>query len=105
MERKYLDLDGLKRVIENSKDLFSENGHIHNTSDIANLDNILNSLAEKQSYAGIVNFPSVGKPGNVYIDTLANKTYRWDDENLKYYCIGSDYNDINLIVCGDSASV
>ena len=57
MERKYLDLDGLKRVIENSKDLFSENGHIHNTSDIANLDNILNSLAEKQSYAGIVNFP------------------------------------------------
>lgn len=76
MERKYLDLDGLKRVIENSKDLFSENGHIHNTSDIANLDNILNSLAEKQSYAGIVNFPSVGKPGNVYIDTLANKTYR-----------------------------
>ena len=105
MERKYLDLEGLERLVENSKDLFSNKKHTHITSDISGLNDILDSLIERQSYVGIINFPNVGKPGNIYIDTLANKSYRWDDTDLKYYCIGSDYNDINLIICGDSTDL
>ena len=102
MENKYLDLKGLQRLIENSEKLFSDKNHKHVASDITDLNDILDSLAERNSYAGINNFPSVGKAGNVYIDTLTNKSYRWDDADIKYYCIGSDYNDINLITCGDA---
>lgn len=43
------------------------------------------------------NLPNAGKTGTIYIVKGENKTYRWDDTNIKYYCIGSDYNDITLI--------
>lgn len=45
-------------------------------------------------------FPTIGKEGSIYIDTQTNKSYRWDDTNIKYYCIGSDYEDIQIINCG-----
>ena len=49
-----------------------------------------------------LNFPSTGDESVIYIDKTANKTYRWDDNSLKYYVIGSDYNDIELIDAGDA---
>lgn len=104
MENKYLDIKGLQRLIENNEKVFSDKNHKHVASDITDLNDILDLLVERNSYAGIKNFPSVGKTGNVYIDTLTNKSYRWDDTDIKYYCIGSDYNDINLITCGDATS-
>nr|DAG26259.1 MAG TPA: hypothetical protein [Caudoviricetes sp.] len=55
-------------------------------------------------FSSSLQFPSIGKEETIYIDIEHNKTYRWDDGNLKYYCIGSDYNDIELIACGDSTS-
>lgn len=46
----------------------------------------------------IVNdLPTIGKSGTIYIIKSENKTYRWDDTGIKYYCIGSDYNDIQFI--------
>lgn len=42
-------------------------------------------------------FPSVGVANTLYIDKLNNKSYRWDVNNLKYYCVGSDYEDIAII--------
>lgn len=104
MEIKYLDPEGLQNLIENSIKLFSLKNHIHDTSEINNLDDTLNSLMERNSYDSILNFPNVGKTGNLYIDTSQNKTYRWDDNDLKYYCVGSDYNDIKVISCGDATS-
>ncbi len=50
----------------------------------------------------IYSFPTVGDTYHIYIASKTNKTYRWDDENTKYYCIGSNYEEINLINCGDS---
>lgn len=50
----------------------------------------------------ITEFPNIGNEKNVYIAKEENKTYRWDDENLKYYCIGSDYNDIKIINGGNA---
>ena len=49
-----------------------------------------------------LNFPSIGSESVIYVDKTANKSYRWDDNDLKYYVIGSDYNDIELIDAGDS---
>lgn len=42
-------------------------------------------------------FPNIGNASKIYVATAENKTYRWSDDDLKYYCIGSDYNDINII--------
>lgn len=53
-------------------------------------------------YTSSIQFPTVGKINTIYIDMNGNKIYRWDDDNTKYYCIGSNYEEINLINCGDS---
>lgn len=50
----------------------------------------------------IYDFPAIGDDTKIYISTLANKSYRWDNADLKYYCVGSDYNDINTINGGSS---
>lgn len=48
-------------------------------------------------------FPSVGQTNCIYIARDENKTYRWDDTDFKYYCIGSDYKDIKVINGGSSS--
>ena len=52
----------------------------------------------------IYSFPTIGDTYHIYIATKTNRTYRWDDENTKYYCVGSDYDEINVINCGNSSS-
>ena len=47
--------------------------------------------------ATYLDFPVIGNKDKLYIDSGANKTYRWDDTRLYYYCIGSDYNDISRV--------
>ena len=42
-------------------------------------------------------FPSIGKPNIIYVAKDENKTYRFDEDSLTYYCIGSDYNEIEVI--------
>lgn len=41
--------------------------------------------------------PAVGSESCLYVVKNLNKTYRWDDADNRYYCVGSDYNDINVI--------
>lgn len=48
-------------------------------------------------------FPLIGKESNLYVTRNDNKLYRWDDANLKYFIIGSDYNDIKIINGGDAS--
>lgn len=48
-------------------------------------------------YDSILEFPNIGNENTLYIDKSTNKTYRWDDTLVKYYCTGSDYNNINVI--------
>lgn len=42
-------------------------------------------------------FPSVGKSNTLYVDKATNKTYRWDEELFRYLCVGSDYEEIDII--------
>lgn len=51
----------------------------------------------------IYNFPAIGDENCIYIDTTENKTYRWSDSSMKFFCIGSDYNDIRTINGGSSS--
>lgn len=42
-------------------------------------------------------FPNIGDARFLYVDKEKNKTYRWNSDDLKYYCIGSDYEAIQIV--------
>lgn len=44
-----------------------------------------------------LDFPSVGNIKQIYVDTGNNATYRWDAIATKYFCVGRDYNEIQII--------
>lgn len=50
-----------------------------------------------QQFSSLYAFPTPGDESIIYLDKSTNKTYRWDDNNTRYYCIGSDYEDIKII--------
>lgn len=52
---------------------------------------------EYQPFESRFHFPNIGDAGVLYGDTKENKLYRYDAEQHKYYCVGSDYNDITAI--------
>lgn len=57
-------------------------------------EQVVETITEYDSY---LLFPTVGKKGILYIDKEENCSYRYDEENLKYYCIGTDYKQIEII--------
>ena len=60
----------------------------------------VNPLVEE--YESYLHFPTIGKDLHLYIDTDAGKIYRWNTSKRRYECIGSDYNDIDLIDSGNA---
>ena len=62
---------------------------------VSDLQNYADSRTLEVSVRG--ELPSVGTSGIRYVVKDENKTYRWDDTNMKYFCVGSDYNDIDVI--------
>lgn len=47
-------------------------------------------------------FPVVGNENQIYIDTTENATYHWDEQSVKYYCIGRDYMNVKVINGGSA---
>lgn len=43
-------------------------------------------------------FPNVGDVRNIYVASLENRTYRYDVNLGKYYCIGANYDEIEKII-------
>lgn len=48
-------------------------------------------------YADLSLFPAVGEHNAIYIDENKNCTYIWNVDKLAYICVGSDYNNIEII--------
>lgn len=44
-------------------------------------------------------FPNIGKSDITYIAIDENKVYRFDAQTSTYKCIGSDYNEVEVIQC------
>ena len=73
---------------------------IGNETAIVEIDNKASTIEVKlinHNYASRFEFPNTGTEAVLYIDTADNKTYRWSAGELKYYCVGSDYNEIEII--------
>lgn len=48
-------------------------------------------------FANHYEFPSIGDSECLYIAKDENATYRYDDEDRAYYCVGRDYKQIQAI--------
>lgn len=83
MKEQFLNLKGLTELVGYIKK------HISDSQEVI-------------PYASYTLFPSVGKPGAIYIDTTTNAIYRWDDNNVKYYALAFDTTDKFIMQCGDS---
>lgn len=46
--------------------------------------------------------PNIGSAGIVYIVEDENAVYRWDRDELKYYSVGRDYEEIQIIFGGNA---
>ena len=45
-------------------------------------------------------FPNIGRSNTLYIAKDEHKCYVFDEENLVYRCVGSDYSEVKVIKCG-----
>lgn len=71
-------------------------------------ESLLNKTAEEIAGSGakqvntLSELPSVGDVNGVYFVINENATYRWDSVNLKYECVGRDYDNIHVINGGNA---
>jgi hypothetical protein len=73
---------------------------LENDATVVAIDNTKSTIEvqlKSHQYGSKLEFPNVGNSAVVYLDRAANKAYRWDENNLKYYCVGSNYEDIKII--------
>lgn len=82
---KLLDLDGYQAVSTKLKEYID----LHT----------LSTVVPQKTY---LEFPTTGDPNSLYLDMTANEIYRWDDENIKYFRVGTDYHNIEVISGGNS---
>lgn len=70
------------------------------------IDDILggddNYYAQMITYNSVYEFPNIGQSLVIYVDSDANRIYRWDNDDKKYYCIGSDWTQINCVNGGNA---
>ena len=66
----------------------------------AQYQELKDTKAETITKETAIEFPNIGSEKNIYIETSTNRTYRWSDTDLKYYCVGSDYSEIDIISGG-----
>ena len=64
---------------------------------VGNVEKADNIYVKETEFNNRYEFPSIGKDNIIYVAKDENKTYRFNEDSLTYYCIGSDYNEIEVI--------
>ena len=93
---KVQNVIGLANVLSSKQDVLSAgSGIIIEDGVIKVTDNLIEShVVTEDSY---FDFPAVGDGNTIYIASDTGRSYKWDTDELKYICIGTDYNAIELI--------
>lgn len=74
------------------------NGRITPRGKVRGEINAANRVYVKElRFANHYEFPSIGDSECLYIAKDENATYRYDDEDRAYYCVGRDYKQIEAI--------
>lgn len=69
-------------IVAEGKDLSSEVLEIETR--LSGIEALLDEPSEIQQYIDHNEFPALGKTDVLYIDMTGNRSYRWDEDNLKY---------------------
>lgn len=85
------------------KELIAELNPISNLNGSLNYDAVDLGSASVLQFDTYWLFPNNGKVNILYIDRSENTSYRWDQEHFKYYIVGNNYHDIQVIQGGDSS--
>ena len=56
-------------------------------------------LVKELEFNNRFEFPNIGKTDQTYVAVDENKMYRFDAQTSTYKCIGSDYNEVEVIQC------
>ena len=102
-----LDKDDMYEAWDTSEFLEYLNEKIQETQliDYVKKTEISELTLEKHEYASFIEFPTIPSDtdaGDLFIDTSTNTMYRWDTNEVKYYSIGADFSNIQIISCGSS---
>ena len=71
-------------------------------NDIADLETKVNQAHGSVTVKSREELPDVGSADIVYIIEDENAIYRWDATNSKYFSVGRDYNEIEVIYGGSA---
>ena len=69
------------------------------------LDSLKGQVGNSTGCVSVISYgalPNIGSAGIVYIVEDENAAYRWDQDELKYYSIGRDYEEIKIIFGGNA---
>ena len=83
MNKNYLDLTGLEIYDIELKNYIRQQ-----------IQDIEASVVQYDTY---LDFPSVGSENVIYIDITASEIYRWNEDDLHYYAISTNYNNIEIV--------
>lgn len=72
--------------------------------DIADLETKVNQAHGSVTVKSHRELPNVGSADIVYIIEDENAVYRWDTSALKYFSVGRDYNEIEVIYGGSAVT-
>ena len=72
--------------------------------DIADLETKVNQAHGSVTVKSYGELPNVGSADIVYIIEDENAIYRWDATNSKYFSVGRDYNEIEVIYGGSATA-
>lgn len=72
--------------------------------DIADLETRVNQAHGSMTVKSYGELPDVGSADIVYIIEDENAIYRWDATNSKYFSVGRDYNEIEVIYGGSATA-
>ena len=72
--------------------------------DIADLETKVNQAHGSVTVKSSEELPAVGSADIVYIIEDENAIYRWDATNSKYFSVGRDYNEIEVIYGGSATA-
>lgn len=64
--------------------------------------NLLGSLHNYETYLNFPTIPEANIQNDIFVDTTENAIYRWDNVEMKYFCIGSNYQNIEIINGGEA---
>ncbi len=68
------------------------------------LDGLSSRISATVEVATRGELPNRGMTNTIYIVTEENASYRWDETDGKYFCIGRDYEEVEIIICGGNAN-